>query len=179
MISTVQLGIKQPACQADNERADGVKASGEQEAHKVTRVPVTNACADPGTVMVVHLDADAARTTVEGPGRPQKFACAAIAHLVMLIAGARDQRLALFVELRLLVLELLNVVELGDMIVGLDALLLHGDFELVPRLIQRIVILLVLDGQLDLITQLVVERQTWQDAGLRVRTLAQVVETQE
>ena len=65
LLTALQFSVKYPACQTDGERYSGVSASEEQEADKVARIPMTNAGADPGAVMVVRLDADATRTAME------------------------------------------------------------------------------------------------------------------
>jgi len=43
-----------------------------QKPHKKVHIPQADAVADPGAVVVVRLDADAALGAVEGAGRPQK-----------------------------------------------------------------------------------------------------------
>ena len=54
-----------------------------QECNKQPRIPQANTITNPWTVMIVDLDADSARPTVERSGRPQYLARLAVAHFIV------------------------------------------------------------------------------------------------
>jgi hypothetical protein len=47
----------------------------EKEQHKVSSVPLSNACPHPWTVMIMHLYAETASRAMEGPRWTQNLAC--------------------------------------------------------------------------------------------------------
>ena len=78
-------------CDEENENANAAReqrmhACPKQKCYEILDIPVPDACANPRTVVIVHLHAHAALTTVEGSGRPQNLARVTVTHLVVAFA---------------------------------------------------------------------------------------------
>lgn len=104
--------VRRPAY---GKRACRMKTRAKQESNEVAHVAIADACAYPGTVVIVHLDADATVSAVERSRWSQHLARLAYLHIVVfhrfinyllaviIVIGVLDRRQ----------LELVDIVELG------------------------------------------------------------------
>ena len=104
-----------------------------EEADEVAKIPVPNASAHPGAVMVVHFDAEAAVRAVEGPRRAHDLARSAVGELFRLT----------WVQLRLLVCNDLEAFKGEEGLHGLH--LLHDFIPVIRVLVGHFVRLHVVD----------------------------------
>lgn len=106
----------------------------EQEGDEVLQVAVADASADPGAVVVVDFDAHATLTAVEGTGRAQVVARAAIAQFIMPLARLYVSRVGLVLIEQRQVLEFLQVEILGHWV---------GYFQPCHRHVQLLLVLIL------------------------------------
>ena len=105
----------------------------EEEADEVAKIPMSNASAHPGTVVVVHFDAEAAVRAVERPRWSHDLASGAVGELF---------RLA-WVQYLLLVCNNLEAFQAEEGLYGLH--LLHDTVPVIRVLVGHFVGLLVID----------------------------------
>ena len=93
----------------------------EQKCYEVLNIPISYAGANPGTVVIVHFDADAALTAVESPRWSQMLARVAITQFIMSLPWLDEAMFenvaliqALFMVAGRQVLELVKTVVLVD-----------------------------------------------------------------
>ena len=111
--------------------------SKEEEAGKISRIAVAHTCADPRTVVIMHLNTNAAITTVKCPRRPEYFASLTIRKVILLKLSRIDLSVAVFIELLDDVLKLIQVVEFLSRI--FDIKTLHGHLQFFFGLVSHVV----------------------------------------
>lgn len=111
MVRFLSRHLVQEGAESDGQCAEGMSGREQEETDEISGVPVSDAGANPRTVVVVHLYADAACATVEATWRPENLAGRTVAELVVFVANAECVDLLLLVEHWRLVLVLLKFVE--------------------------------------------------------------------
>ena len=124
--------------QTDDGRAEGEETCPEEEIDEIFNVAITNAVANPWTMVVMYFNTDLALTAVESPWWPQEFARPAITHLVVSLALINSTYISLHVVRQLEVFEFIHVIEPFNWL--FYAQIVHGLIQLLPRLVFNIII---------------------------------------
>lgn len=149
-----------------------MQRSQEEESGEEARVARTYAGANPGTVMIVYLNAHSTSRAVERARRAQYFAGRTIAQFVVGVVLIH-YHLSIGIFLKYLVLEFLFLVVLGGIIVLAVAKILHGLVQLLLRLIKGVVAQFLIWLVFSLIRQHIVDREARYDAWLGACTIEQ------